>query len=401
MTTPQIKPDRYDYPLPVLDMDRDYIQIETKDRFEGSFDVRNTGGGVLKGYVFSRCPGLVFKPEEWEGNNRTINFSFSASAAGLRIGETLESHFFVMSTGGERQIPISAKLTKMSLSTSDGRIIANIQDFYDYSLVKPSQARRLFTDSEFYMLLLASGYEYMEVYESLHKDPNRERAMDNFFILSGLKTRTSLELGVRRLEFTQRPGEMDMMYGQFQVRKTDNGYVEAPVTVKEESPWLTLSSGKLSASDFNEEYAAVINFSIDPTRIPNLYAREQVVVGAEPSADGSNIVEIVYRRKPSLQLRLNRDAYRYDDKGTINVVNNTGINMQVEVFCPESYIRFAARRFPVGAYGEIPFNIKLSAFMSAQLFFRKLPFLKTVIEIRATVPGQIHKKSLPIVVGEW
>ncbi|MDR0272508.1 MAG: DUF5717 family protein, partial [Clostridiales bacterium] len=375
--------DNYEAPLPSLSTDTESLLIETTDVHRGKIVVKNSGGGVLKGRVLSRMEGLYFEPSEFEGNNQIINFSFNAQAAGLGIGESVASHFFVTSTGGERRIPVSAKLTKMSINTADGYTIANIRDFYEYSLKQPIQARRLFIDSEFYMLLLASGYEYMEVYESLHKDANRERAMDNFFILSGLKGRTKLEIvEEKRMEFSQTPGTNEILSGSFRVRKSDKGYVEAPLNSS--APWLTLSSGKLTASDFDETNTATVNFRIEPDKIKNTFAREQIIVGDE------EIFEIVYKRLPPLVLRLNRETYRYSDKGVIEVINNTGVNMKVDVFCAENYVRFAARSFAIGARGEIPFEIKLSAFMNAQMLFRKLPFMKTVIEIRSQIPGQLY-----------
>jgi hypothetical protein len=387
--------DKYEHPLPKLALDIDSLTIETKSTHTGQFSVKNTGGGVLKGSILSRCKGLVFEPREFEGSTK-INYTFNAAAAGLGIGESLNSRFFVMSAGGEKEIPVSAKLIKMSVTTPDGYTIANIRDFYEYSQKQPTQARRLFIDSEFYMLLLASGYEFMEVYESLHKDANRERAMDNFFILSGLKERTELEVtGERYLEFTQAPGDTRSITGEFKVKKSDGGYADAPLV--SDAPWLKLSSGKLSTLDFDEDTnTATVNFTINAENSDGSEnMSQQIKIGTHDS------VEIVYRRLPPLVLSLNRDTYRYSDKGIIKISNNTGKHMKIDVFCPEKYIHFSARSYPVDARGEIPFEIKLSGFMNAQRLLRKLPFMKTNIEIKAKIPGQEIKKTIPVIVGEW
>ncbi|MCL2197781.1 MAG: DUF5717 family protein [Defluviitaleaceae bacterium] len=387
--------DKYEHPKPILSTDLASLEIETKDSHSGKFLVKNIGGGVIKCAILSRCKGLVFSPAEFEGNSQEVSFTFNAQAAGLGIGETLNSRFFITSNGGEKEIPVTAKLIKMSIATPDGHIIANIQDFYEYSIKYPSQARRLFIDSEFYMLLLAGGYEFMEVYESLHKDANRERAMDNFFILSGLKSKTEISvIGDTTLEFSHAPGNSALINGSFQVQKSDAGYAESTLTLCNEAPWLKLSSGKLGTADFDENNTATISFTLDPTLIENTFAREQISIA-------DHTIEIVYRRLPPLILKLNRDTYRYTDRGTIEVINNTGATMQVGVFCPENYIRFAARSFPIEARGVIPFEVKLSAFMNAQMLFRKLPYMQTTIEINATIPGQKHKKTLPITIGEW
>ncbi|MCL2455930.1 MAG: DUF5717 family protein [Defluviitaleaceae bacterium] len=484
----------YEFPLPKLSVDIESLEIETKSLHNGNFSVKNVGGGVLKGKIISRCAGLFFEPDEFEGATK-INFSFNAATAGLGIGEAIRSKFFVTSNGGEKEIPVSAKLIKMSLTAPDGQIIANIRDFFEYSKKNPSQARRLFIDSEFYMLLLATGYEFMEVYESLHKDANRERATDNFFVLSGLKKQTEMEIffpsnetsesenrdetaefsdfsnqpppknetaNEKILEFVQMPGDSRKIYGEFKIKKSDGGYVDAPLIF--DAPWLKLSSGKLSSADFDEENIATVDFTIDPRAVrraveisrkknhatsceknistqnekfaardveisheknhttrdeknistqnekfaahddddffssqKNIFVREKIFIGAEKKIS----LEIIYRRLPPLVVKLSRDAYRYADKGFIEIFNNTGMNMKIDVFCPENYIRFSARSYPVGARGEISFDVKLSTFLNAQMLFRKLPYMRTIIELKAKIPGQEIKKTLPIIIGEW
>jgi hypothetical protein len=274
-----------------------------------------------------------------------------------------------------------------------------LPEFFEYANNYPANARRMFVDSEFYMFLLAIGYEYMEVYENLHKDANRERALDNFFILSGLKDKTTISITNSKLEFVQNPYNNEMLYGHITVLKSDKGYVEAPVTIQNNSPWVNFYASKLMQSDFKDTLATAVHFSIDPMLVNGNFAREFVTVGTEPSAE--NTAEISYRRAAPLVLRLSRASYNYADSGAIEVTNNTGADIKIEVSCPDSYVRFSARSYLVGAYGEITFKIRLSAFLNAQLFFRKLPYLKTTIEIKAIVNGQAHKKKLPLVVGAW
>jgi len=391
--------DRFDFPLPRLDISTDCIDIETNDKHEGSFTIKNTGGGTLSGQILSRCAGLIFEPTEWVGNMQTVAFTFNAADAGLTTGQSMESHVYISSNGGEIKLPVAAKLTRMSIVTAEGYAITNLQEFYEYAQDYPAQARRLFVESEFYMLLLATGYAYMEVYESLHKDPNRERSMDNFFILSGLKGKTTFDLADTGLKFVQNLNDNDLLYGHITVQKSDNGYVEAPITLRDNAPWLNFYASKLVQSDFKETLGTMVNFSIDPMQVNGTYARELVTIGTQPTPE--NTVEIEYRRATPLVLRLDRAAYGYGDRGAIQVTNNTGKDMKIEVHCPDSYVRFSARSYLVGAYGQIPFNIKLSAFLSTQLFFRKLPYMKTNIEVRANVQGQAYRKLLPIIVGQW
>jgi hypothetical protein len=281
----------------------------------------------------------------------------------------------------------------MAVTTREGLTIANIYDFYNYSLTNPLQAQRIFTDSEFYMLLLAVGYPYMEVYENLHKDANRERAMDNFFILSGLKQKTTLTL-LNKTFMYDASGAPGKIYGQIVAEKSGRGYCEAQILPETAPSWLTLSASRLISSDFDAENRARVNFTIDPMRILPRYVRERVFIE-------DNTAEIIFRRPRPLTARLSRETYRFDDKGIIEIFNHSGGDMAIDLFCPDGFIRFAARTYSASAYCEIPFTVKLSAFMNAGRIFRKTPFWHTVIEIKGRRPGEEYRVKLPLTVGEW
>jgi hypothetical protein len=385
--------ERLEYPLPILFVDTDNLLIETQDSTEGRLHIKNTGGALLSGHVVSRSACIAFEPAEWEGNDVTVTYRFDPQASGMKPGEVLETTAFVCSNGGEAEISVTVKLIKMAIPTAEGITVANIRDFFRYALDFPIQARRLFTTGEFYMLLLATGYPYMEAYEMLHRDTNRERAMDNFFILSGLKQNTVISVPQKALEFMRKPYNSDMIHGQFLVHKSDGGYVEIPVSTRHGAPWLKLPSNRIITSDFNEAETAVVSFTIDPLKINGRYARETVLAGTEA-------VDVVFKRAVPLSFRLNREAYRFEDAGHIEIVNHTGSEIWADVFCKDSCVRFAAKKFPVGERCEIPFDIKLSTFMSAQLLFRKLPFMRTGIEVKMIYRDRLIKRNLEFVIGK-
>ena len=389
----------YESPLPVLSVSVDSLRVETKDKHTGQFTIKNIGGGLLSGRVMSRLPGLGFDAENFSGNNQSINFSWDASRAGIKTGQSLEGSIIVSSNGGEKIIPINLKYTRMSILSTGGTMIANIVDFYEYSLVNSDGARRMFTDSEFYMLLLATGYPYLEVYENLHKDANRERAMENFFVLSGLKEETKVFAKQRKLEFSSIGNEP--LKGRMEVCKTDAGYAAAEITKSHNSDWLNLSTGRLSTFDFNEQFVATVGFTIDPSKAMSSFVREEIIIGHEPKNDRSNVVEIIFRRPIPIKTSLSRETFRFEDTGQLIVHNNTGQTITVEPFCQENYIRFGAKRFVVAEYEEIPFDVKLTAFLGAQVYFRKIAYFRAAIEVKISLPGVTHKKILPIVVGGW
>ena len=386
---------QYEQSIPALELDIDHITIET-GHHHGSFTVKNTGGGTLAGRILSRNRAITFSPDTWTGNSQTITYTFNPENAPATQAFT-NTKAYITSTGGEITLPITINPTTMTIPTPEGPSIASITDFYDYAQDHPQAARRLFTSSEFYMLLLSTGYEYMDIYEHLHKDVNRERAMDNFLMLSGLKNKTRFSLDKQQFNIIQ--GPPGKIYNTFQVQKSDSGYIDAPITTLSGASWLSLSTVRLSSSDFDNDNQATVELSVDPLKIPQNFAREHILVG--PTPETGSILEVNFRRAANFTVKLNQQGFRYEDRGSVVVENNTGANMRVDVFSKDKYVRFYAQSHMVGPVHAIPFEIRPTAFASAQRLFRRLPYVSTYIDIRLQSMGRVVHKRLLLNIGEW
>jgi len=385
----------YEYPLPTLELSTNHISIET-GQHTGSFTIKNTGGGVLTGHILTRNRAIAFAPASWTGNSQTITYTYSPEKDNSSAGFT-KTKAYITSTGGEIALPITINSTTMTIPTPEGPTITSIRDFYNYASEHPQAARRLFTSSEFYMLLLSTNYPYMEVYESLHKDVNRERAMDNFFILSNLKNKTTLTLSTHQINITQ--GPPGKILRQFHIQKSDNGYADAPITTLSGAPWLTLSTTRLSAADYNQNNNATVELTVDPLQIPQNFTREHIQVGT--ISNTSSILDVNFRRAPNFTIKLNQQGFRYEDKGSIIIENNTGANMRADVFSRDKYVRFFAQSHMIGLTHSIPFEIRPSALASAQRLFRRLPYVSTYIDVRVQSIGQVFHQRLHLNIGEW
>ena len=385
----------YEHPHPALELDIDNISIET-GHHEGSFTIKNTGAGTLTGHILSRSRALSFTPSTWTGNYQTVTYTYAPDEAGS-TQDFIKTNAYITSTGGEITLPITINTTSMTIPTAEGITITSLSDFYNYAQEHPQAARRLFTSSEFYMFLLTTGYQYMDIYESLHKDVNRERSIDNFFILSGLKGKTGLALSTNQIDIVQGPpGKIHQHFG---VQKSDSGYADAPITIVGGAPWLSLSTGRLSPSDFDSNNNATVELTVDPLKIPENFTREYIQVGTTPYA--GSMLEVNFRRAPAFSIELSKQGFRYEDRGGVQVENNTGANIRVDVFCRDRYVRFYAQSHMVGAAYSIPFEIRPSAFASAQRLFRRLPYVSTYIDVRVQSLGQTFHKRLHFNIGEW
>jgi len=402
MTTPQ-----YEHPLPILESDTN--SLSATPGHGGSFTIINTGGGQLSGHILSRLDGLVFTPSRIEGNNQVISYSYTPPENSTPPQSTTSQHnnnnntqathtqsvAYITTNGGEITLPITVSHSPMTIQTDEGVPISSVSDFYAYANSYPGAARRLFTTSEFYMLLLSTGYEYLPIYESLHKDTNRERAMDNFFQLSGKKTKTTLSLETKRIDITQKPGQISR--ATFYVQKSNSGYADAPITIRGDAPWLGLSTTRLATGDFDTNNRAKVDIKIDPLHLPGTFLREHIMVGRDPIVD--NILELNIRHAAPFNLRLNRAGYRFDDRGTIEIENNTGYDMTVDLYSRDRFVRFYANSYVVGQNYSIQFEIRPGAFTSG--FFRKTPYVSTSVDVRAHCPGQVFQRRLHFTIGEW
>ena len=386
-----------EYPLPVLSVDTEEMIIESKGDHEEVFKIKNSGGGTLVGRIISPTKSLSFEPSEWEGNRTDITIKFSPDPAeGWRPGDVKSFWALILSNGGEATLPITIRLAKMAIPTKEGVTIANLQDFYDYSINFPTEAQNLFIDSQFHMLLLATSFPYVDAYVLLAKEPNRPRAMDNFFILADLKKGTTLIAPSSEIE--HRTLSNALIHGNLEVKKSAPGYVEAQIAKKSGAPWLSLPRETL---EFDEDNTAQIEYKIDPLLIEGRYAREQIIIktGTEDVP-----ISVVFKRPLPLLAWLPREGFSYNDEGVILVKNQLDLPLQIDINCTETFVRFFRQEYKVEGHDgqiEIPFIIKLSPLQSAQMLFRKVPSLTAKIEIRSTYKGEEISKTLQLTAGEW
>jgi len=387
--------DALEYPLPVLNVSVDKVNIEN-DSLEKSFTIRNTGGGTLNGNIISHNNAVYFSPNTWETNKIEIRCKIRNDVQ-LKPGEVYSFSATIISNGGSFVLPITVRLKKAALITKDGIIIANIKEFYDYYEKSPENALNIFAGDKFATLLNAINFAYIDAYNLLVKEENKERALDNFFILAGIKEQTTLIIPQKEVEHSAI--DSAMIHGNFTLQKSDNGYLEGSFALKHNANWLTLSSHHFNSTDFDKNNTAVINYRIDPLLISKRYEREQILI--ETCAEQEN-VNIVFKRTMPLTVQLKKEGYTFNDNGEILLRNNSADSMIIQLFCKDTFVKFVQSDYKLASGGKllVPFSIKLSITQSAQIMFRRVPFLRTNLQIICIHKGKKIEKLLPITAGE-
>ena len=258
----------------------------------------------------------------------------------------------------------------------DGTKIATLEHFLVYAQHSPVAARQLFTQKDFMIWLFNTGYPCMDMYEIFAADPLKERAIDNFLVFNGLKSKATIVANNKNILINIGHGD-DVVTGGISLQRSGQGYVEGNLTVKSRGDWLKLSKDKISGADFDENNRAEIDYMILPE---NLSGRDVAVVDLKCSNPQQIYIHCAMARP--FEARLDKESYYFEDKGKLYLTNNTGRDLMIDIFC-ENFVKFEAKRYLISKYAEIDFDIKFSTIRAATLALRKQLYATTQIHVMA------------------
>ncbi|MDR1560611.1 MAG: DUF5717 family protein, partial [Clostridiales bacterium] len=289
---------QFEYPLPELSADIDEIEAETHSVYEGSFFIRNTGGGRLSGRITPRNACAEFTPTEFDGPRRVY---YRISAEGYSAGDVIRTGAVLTSNGGEKYIPITLTITAASIQTDEGVTITTMRSFADYARRYPDSAADLLNTLDFRRLLQRNRFEFMNAYEHILSDKDRPRALECLLRLSGLKKAAKINALQKHTEVRLNPFQREVYFGRIPIQKEGWGYIEDKVFAKNGSRWLKPLSTVASAL----EESGMFNFSIDPSKLPGRYASDSLVFAENPEAEAV----ITAIRQPYFKARTNKESY--------------------------------------------------------------------------------------------
>ena len=381
----------YEHPLPSLKPDVDRIETEATGGVTGSFTIKNKGGGVLSGVILSNSKALAFSPAEFSGRASTINYTIDVSQYGP--GDELRTSAVIMSNGGERTLPVSVRIVPARIETAEGARLTGLTDFAEYAKEHPVSARALFVSEDFNNWLAALGYPHMDSFADVVKDADPERALDNFLIISGLKTKSYAVPETDRITAAVNPFERTPFTGELRVTKNGWGYLDCAVSVKNGAKWLKTGKSRLTSHDFDVTGVAVLTYYVSPAFLTDSLCRETLTIGDYE-------VTVYAGALPPVSCAMPRDSFRPGDGGSISITNNTGRDLTMEIIPDDGFMKFEGRRYFVGKYAEIPFEIRLNALQTAQLRLTKQPVVRTGVTVGVAEEHIDYKKRFELTVGE-
>ena len=144
----RISEDRFDEALSPVEFDRDEVHIEIRqgEDAKGSFMIRATEGGSLRGIVYSSNPYISVENPDFDSESVTIRFT--AATAGFLAGERLTGVFDVVCAGQRAQIPV-----EVIVSENKGRVgvfdFNGLSDFAQLAKERSRDALSLFSSPDF------------------------------------------------------------------------------------------------------------------------------------------------------------------------------------------------------------------------------------------------------------
>ena len=374
-----------EHPKPKLHLGTTRFDVEGAGIVDGSFDVVNIGEGLLFGKISSASDILTFSCENFKDNKITIDYNLNLEGLfGYHRAEAV-----ITSNGGEVTLMFDITVNAPPLVTLDGIKIATLEAFAQYAKEHTSNARRLFVHQDFMIWLFNTGYAAMDVYEMFASDPNKERGLDNFLVFCGLKQKAHLVAEIYDISHTAIHDEGEIT-GGFAVRRSTWGYVDEDISTNE-TEWLKLSKTRLSTDDFDEAGLTEVDYIIFPEKLGAKRATAAINIGNNPGRD----IFIRCGTAPPFEAHLDKQDYAFEDKGVLRLLNNTGRDLMIDIYC-ESFVRFEAKRYFISETAEIKFDIKFSTLKAATLALRKQLYAKTQIHVTAVGGSFVVKMPLTL-----
>ena len=382
-----------EYPLPSIQVDIEKIAINMNEKNNGIINIKNIGGGNLCGYVVSNIDCIVFEQETFEGNNIMLQYTIQPSV--YTNGDFIKSEIIITSNGGEVYIPVFINIATFDYLKCGDFIAYTIEDFYNYHLKNYIESIRIFYSYEFMLWLKNINYENIQIVEEILKDANKQRAIDNFFILANMKQKAYIQIMQKSFKYKYfETTKNNEIIGTIPIKIIGTGYLEEDVTLDDEIDFIKISKNKITNKDFDENGIYNLQFKIFKNKIQNFYERRKILFN---KLKENVIIEII--KKTPIEILFEKQYFNTTDKGVVKILNNTEQEVVIEFVPKDTFIFFEGKKYVVSKYSEINFNIKLSGFLKAQMDFSKKPVLESEILIKAVFGDVVYKTQKNIYIG--
>lgn len=383
----------FEYPLPKIKIDVEKIFINMNEVKHGTINIKNIGGGNLSGKIVSSTDYIIFQREDFNGNNISIEYHIVPSL--YYSSAFMKSEIMIISNGGEVYIPVFITLQNFDYLKCGKEKIQTIKEFYQYFLKNHIEAIMIFYSYEFIIWLKKINYKHIDIVDELLKNSNKQRAIDNFFVISNVKKKSYIEIEKTNFKYKYfDTKDTEDIVGYIPLKLIGEGYFEEDIILKEDVDFIRLLNKKVTNKDFDKDGYFYVKFKIIKSKLISSFEIQEILFN---NMNKNVTIEII--KKSPIEVIFERQYFENIDKGIIKVINNTGKDVALEIISKDDFIKFKCERYLIGEYAEIKFDVKLTGFLKTQMDFTKRPNLESEIFIRAYIEDKVCKIKNNIYVG--
>lgn len=187
----QLAKENFEYELPTLIVSKDCIElsVEAGKLYKDSFSIRNSENTTIKGFLYCDCPYVKMEHKTFFGEE--ISVAYSICVKGKKAGETITGDIYMVTSCGEKRVPIRLRMGKSYVEASLGEL-RDLFQFANLARVSPKEAVKVFASPEFQEVFLQKDTEEFMLYESLIKSTSFSHAMEEFLISIHKKKRLTV-----------------------------------------------------------------------------------------------------------------------------------------------------------------------------------------------------------------
>lgn len=219
-------------------------EIKTGERRRGDLVVVSDNGIHGKGLVYSSNYRVKVLNSSFGGMRCHIGYEVNSRY--LEYGDTIEGSFYLVTNGGEKEIPYSFHLE----AGNSGKILSQLKETKDFAALARRDydlALRLFEFRDFTEAPFMQDMAIRAVYDGLRGQGNRFGQLEQFFIALKIKEPVKLRVeGLKREYYASDQIISDVL----EIKKEGWGYL--PVTVRVDGGFIQSLNRTIQDEDFQD-----------------------------------------------------------------------------------------------------------------------------------------------------
>ncbi len=240
-----------DFQVPEMNISPQAIdeQIPGGTVTRGEIGLISENGHSMKGLAYSSHYRVKILTNAFGGLRSRILYEIDTTC--LEMGEEIRGSFFLVTNGGEKEIPFAFQ----AQAKTSGQTLGNLKsarDFSDLAKKERETARKLFDYSDFREAPFMQDLYTRAVYEGLKGHGNRENLLEEFLVALRVKEPVTIWTGEPE-RFYQTPGTA--VVDTIQIKKNTWGYVD--IRLEAEGEFLELVRPRIGEDDFDRDTCQV------------------------------------------------------------------------------------------------------------------------------------------------